>query len=73
MRLDRLLEHVEVHGQADLAELAALLLAEELAGAADLEIVRRQRKAGAELLERGQGLEPLGGIAVRRVRDGTIR
>ena len=42
---------------------------EQLAGAADLQIVRGEHEAGAELLHRFDGLEALGGIA----REGLAR
>ena len=64
--LHRVLEQVEVQGEPDLRHLAALLLAEELAGAADLEVVGREHEAGAKLLHRLDGLEPLGRIARER-------
>src|SRR6185312_14542138 len=61
--LDRMLEQVEVHGEPDLGYLAALLLAEQLARAADLEVVGREHETGAELFHGLDGLEPLGRIA----------
>ena len=66
-RLHRMLEHVEVQRQPDLGHLTALLLAEQLAGAADLEIVSRQHEAGTELFHRFDGLETLRGIARQRL------
>jgi hypothetical protein len=39
-----------------------LLFAEQFAGAADFEIVRREREAGAELFERGERFEALLGV-----------
>ena len=45
---DRLLQHLLVELEADLADLARLLLAEQVAGAADVEIVAGQREAGAQ-------------------------
>ena len=38
---------------------AALRLAEQLAGAADLEVVRREHEAGAQLFQRLDGFEAL--------------
>ena len=64
----RALEQLEVQREADLVDLAALLLAEQLARAADLEVVRREHEAGAQVLERLDRLEPLGGVAGQRVR-----
>ena len=55
-------------------DLAALLVAEKLAGAANLEIVGRQREAGAEFLQGLDRLEPFDRI--RRsclCAAGTIR
>ena len=49
--------------QSDLGHLAALLLAEQLAGAADLQIVRGEHEAGAEILHRLDGLQALGRVA----------
>ncbi len=60
---DRLLEEMLVELDADLADMARLLLAEQIAGAADVEIVARQREAGAELVERLHHFEP----ALRRL------
>ena len=65
--LHRVLEHVEVQRQPDLGHLAALLLAEQLAGAADLQVVRGEHEARAELLHRLDRLEALGGIARQRL------
>ena len=42
--LDRALEHLAVEAEADLLDFAALVLAQHLAGAADLEIVHGQEK-----------------------------
>ena len=58
-RRDRALEQFHVEREADLLDLAALALAEQLAGAADLEVVRREHEARAEVLERLDGLEAL--------------
>ena len=69
---DRLLEHRLVELEADLADVARLLLAEQVAGAADIEVVARQLEAGAQAFERLQHAQPpLGGVgqlAVRRAR-----
>ena len=46
--------HVQV--VADFLDLAALFIAEQFAGAADLEVVRGQGEAGAQFLERFQAL-----------------
>ncbi len=46
--LDRLLEELHVHVEADGFDVAALLAAEEVAGAADLEVQRRDAEAAAQ-------------------------
>ena len=51
-RLHRALEQFHVEREPDLLDLAALVFAEQFAGAADLEVVRREHEAGAEVLER---------------------
>ena len=61
-RLDRLLQHLHIEGEADRFNLAALIVAEQFARATDLQIVGRQRKTGAEIFERGDRLQPLGRI-----------
>ena len=54
----RLLQHLLVELEADLLDVAGLLLAEQIAGAADVEIVRGELEAGAERVERLQHLQP---------------
>ena len=56
---DRLLQHRLVELEADLADVAGLLLAQEVAGAADVEVVAGEREAGAQRVERLQHLEAL--------------
>ena len=56
------IEHFGVEREADFFDLAGLFFAEQLAGAADFEIVRREREAGAELFERRECFEALFGI-----------
>ncbi len=56
---DSLFQHVLVEFEADFLDAAGLLLAEKVAGAADVEIVACQLEAGAERVERLQYLEPL--------------
>ena len=67
---DRLLQHLLVELVADLLDVAGLLLAEEVAGAADVEVVRGELEARAQRVERLQHLEPALGLrrqrAVRR-------
>ena len=56
---DRLLEQLHVHLEADGLDVPALLAAEQVAGAADLEIERRHAESAAEvaeLLDRGEPL-----------------
>ena len=55
----RLFQHGLIELEADLADMARLLLAEQIAGAADVEVVARQHEAGAERIERLQHLQPL--------------
>ena len=51
----------------DLGQLAALRFAQQLAGAADLQVMRGEHEAGAQFLERFDGLEALGGIGGQRL------
>src|SRR5690606_2174086 len=60
--LHRAREKLVVERETDALDLAALTLAEELAGAADLEIVRRESETDAERLERFDRLEPFRGL-----------
>src|SRR6185436_11345655 len=54
---DRRVEHPDVLIEADRRDRSALLGAEQLAAAADLEVLRRDLEPGAELGEPLQGLE----------------
>ena len=54
----RLLQHLLIQLEADFLDVAGLFLAQQIAGAADVEIVRRQLEAGAERIERLQHLQP---------------
>ena len=68
---DGLVQHLDVELEAERGDMAGLLGAEQVAGAADLEVAHRDREAGAELGVVGEGREPrarLGG-QVGRVRD----
>ena len=65
--LDRLLEQVEVHGETDLGELAALRLAQELARATDLKVMRGQHEPGTQVLQRLDGLEALDRVGRQRL------
>ena len=66
---DRLFQHLLIELDADLADMAGLLLAQQIAGAADVEIVAGQREAGAELVERLHHFEP----ALRRLGQHLAR
>ena len=59
---DLLVQHVLVELEADLADVAGLLLAEEVAGAADVEVLGGQREAGAEAVEGAEDAEALFGL-----------
>jgi hypothetical protein len=71
--LDGALEQVHVEGEADLVDLAGLLVAEQLAGAADLQVVGGQREAGAQVLQRLDGLQALLGVRGHGLGGGVIR
>ena len=59
--------HVEV--EADVGDVPGLLAAEQVAGAADLEVLHRDRHAATEVGVLGQGGQPLvGGLGQRLVR-----
>ena len=55
---DRLVQELDVELEADGGDVARLLRAEQLAGAADLEVAHRDREAGAELGVVGERREP---------------
>ena len=59
---DRLLQHLLIELEADFLDVAGLLVAEQIAGAADVEIVRGELEAGAQRVERLQHLEPALGL-----------
>jgi hypothetical protein len=61
-RLDGPLQHLQVHAEPDLVDLAALLVAQQLAGAADLQVVGREGEARAKVLQRLDGFQPLGRV-----------
>src|ERR1700694_2881739 len=65
-RADGALEQIQVETEADLGDLAALLIAQEFSGAADLEIVGGEREARAQVLERLDGLQALARIGRER-------
>ena len=58
-RRDRFLEHGLIQLEADLADVAGLLLAQQVAATADVEVVAGEREAGAQRVERLQHLEAL--------------
>ena len=51
-------EHLDVELEAERGDVAGLLGAEQVAGAADLEVAHRDREAGAELGVVGERREP---------------
>src|SRR5687768_1418946 len=55
----RALEKLEVEAETDLLDLSGLFLAEQLAGAANLEVLGREREARTEVLQGLDSLEPL--------------
>ena len=57
--LDRIAEQLHVQVEADGADVAALLGAEQVAGAADLEVAQRDLEAGAQLRRLEDRLQPL--------------
>ena len=73
---DRLLQHRLVQLEADFLDMPGLLLAEQIAGAADIEIVRGELESGAQRLQRLQHLQPALGLRrdllLRRQREQRI-
>ena len=69
-RSDRFFQHALIELDADLAHVTGLLVAQKIAGAANVEIVARHRKPGAEIVERLQHLQAalcgVGQLLVRR-------
>src|SRR5262249_27726900 len=55
---DGLLEQLRVHIEANRLDVPPLLAAEKIAGAADLEIQRRDTEAAAKVAELANGCEP---------------
>ena len=70
---DRLADQPDVEVEADVGDVPGLLAAEQVAGAADLEVLHRDRHAAAEvgvLRDRGEPLvRGLGERLVRRVEE----
>ena len=58
---DRFFQHGLIELEADFADVAGLFFAEQVAGAANVEVVRGEREAGAERVERLEHLEALVG------------
>ena len=73
---DRLLQHRLIELEADFLDVAGLFLAEQIAGAADIEVVRGELEARAQRFQRLQHLQPplgLGGdLLLRRQREQRI-
>ncbi len=67
--VDRLAEHLLIQLVADFLDMARLFLAQQIAGAANIEIVAGELEAGAERVERLQHVETL----LRLRRDGSVR
>ncbi|MNM82367.1 hypothetical protein D3C81_943950 [compost metagenome] len=61
-RLDRALEHFHVQGKAHRLDLPALAFAQQLAGAANLQVVGGQHEAGTEVLGVGDRLQAFFGV-----------
>ena len=55
---DGLAEHLDVELEPERGDVAGLLRAEQVAGAADLEVAHRDREAGAELGVVGERRQP---------------
>ncbi len=70
---DRVLEHLLIEFVAHFLDVSGLLVAEQVARAADVEVVGGQLEAGAERVERLQHLEAALGLhgqrPVRRHRE----
>src|SRR3954447_25360598 len=64
---NRAIEHPRVERKTDFLHLAGLLFAEDLAGAADLEVVHGEVEARSELLHGLDRLEALHGILVESI------
>ena len=58
----RLFQHLLIKLEADFLDVAGLLVAKEIAGAADVEIVGGELEAGAERVERFQNFQPALGL-----------
>ncbi len=67
-RLHRVVQHVRIELEADLVDLARLLVAEHFAGAADLEVVHRKIEAGAQFLHLLDRFQPALRLLGQRLR-----
>ncbi len=72
-RRHRFLEELLVELDADLADMAGLFFAQQIAGAADVEVVAGELEARAQRVERLHDFEALGGRLVQRLPGGTVR
>jgi hypothetical protein len=70
---DRVLEHRLVELEADLADVARLLVAEQVAGAADVEIVAGELEARAEAVEVASTLSRFSATSVSAASAGVVR
>ena len=68
---DGLVDHLAVELEADRGDVARLLLAEQVAGAADVEVAHRDLEARAELGVVGEGREARRRILGQRLRRGV--
>src|SRR3546814_19597401 len=68
-RHHRLLQHLLVELDADLADVAGLLLAQQVAGTADVEVVAGELEAGTEAVQRLHHVQAL----LRRRAEDTPR
>ena len=70
-RRNGIFQHLLVKLDADLADMARLFLAEQIARAANIHIVARELETCAELIERLDHLEPLLRRASKAARVGA--
>ena len=71
-RHHRFLQHLLVKLEADFLDVAGLLVAQQIAGAADVEIVAGELETGAEGVERLQHLQPALGLRRDLRRAGSV-
>ena len=64
---NRLFQHLLIELETDFLDVAGLLLAEQIAGAANIEVVRGELESGAERVQRLQNFQPPFGLR----RDGA--